>query len=87
MFQVGDIVQWDGVGTSKEHKRVVEVWCKDEPKQLLVTDVDGDTMKTVPALAADCVLIERREPPKRIASPFKPIEKADPRNHKIAEDR
>jgi hypothetical protein len=86
-FHVGDIVQWDAIGTSKEHLRVVDVWCVNEPFQLLVTDIDGESMKTSIALAHDCVLIERRDPPPRRYSSGEPMEKADQRPHKVAVDK
>lgn len=86
-FHVGDIIQWDAIGTDKEPMRVVDVWCDTEPFQLLVTDIDGESMKTSIALARDCVLVEQRPAPVRRYSSGVPMEKADQRPHKVAVDK
>jgi hypothetical protein len=59
-FKVGDIVTVINV-LGECDMRVVEVWCNSEPFYLLLTDVEGLTLKTNPIPARDCILKHRPE--------------------------
>ena len=59
-FKIGDIVTVTSILGELE-MRVVEVWCDSEPYYLLVTDVEGLTLKANPVSAYDCTLKHRPE--------------------------
>ena len=59
-FKVGDTVIVRTV-VGEQDMRVVEVWCDCEPYYLLVTDVEGLTLKTNSVSAYDCELKYRPE--------------------------
>lgn len=59
-FKVGDIVTVASI-LGEQDMRVVEVWCECEPYYLLLTDVDGNSMRTNPFSAYDCTLKFRPE--------------------------
>ena len=57
-FEIGDIVRWDTKAGAKEYA-IVQIWDKDEPKQILVTDTDHVTMQCNIALLCDCTLVSK----------------------------
>jgi hypothetical protein len=66
-MKAGDIVIWTPIpGKSGKEWRIVDVLSTQEPKQLLLTDVEGDGSKCNPALTCDCALVREGEPPKRV---------------------
>ena len=83
----GDIVIWAPIpGKAGKEWRIVDVLSTQEPKQLLLTDLEGDGSKCNPALTCDCTLVREGEPPKRIIID-RSVPMRDSRKHILAEDR
>lgn len=65
MFKPGNIVEWSPIpGRQGRSWRVVQCWDDGEPKRLLLTDIDGVTMRCDVALQCDCILLDNGTEPK-----------------------
>jgi hypothetical protein len=86
-MKAGDIVIWAPIpGKVGKEWRIVDVLSTQEPKQLLLTDLEGDGSKCNPALTCDCTLVREGEPPKRVIID-RSVPMRDSRPHILAEDR